>query len=158
MHTRTPDVRRRPKRYDDSDHNPTPEPSSPTENSTREKIGRVPRKSTPQEHLKSSSPLKRVPRRRNITHRGPIKKPQYLPLTPTSKKRQYTTFLNALGVKIPNTRQTCFQCLQMPPLLAQELDDVLRPLTATAWHLALGQISEARVSGPMTMDQTTQSI
>ena len=77
MQTRTPDVRRPPKRYDESGYDPPPASSSPTKNSTREKIGRVPQKSTPQQHLNSPSPPKRVPRRRRETHRGPV-----IPFTP----------------------------------------------------------------------------
>ena len=77
MHTRSPDVRRPPKRYDDSGYDPPPASSSPTKNSTREKIGRLPPKSAPQQHLKSPSPPKRIPRRRRETHRGPV-----IPFTP----------------------------------------------------------------------------
>ena len=77
MHTRTPNVRKPPKRYDDSDYKPSPASSSPTENSTREKIGGVPRKPPPQQQLKSPSPPKRVPRRRRKTYRGPV-----IPFTP----------------------------------------------------------------------------
>ena len=77
MHTRSPHVRKAPKRYDDSDYKPSPASSSPTENSTREKIGAVPRNSPPQQQLKSPSPPKRVPRRKGNTYRGPV-----IPFTP----------------------------------------------------------------------------
>ncbi len=77
MHTRSPDVRKPPKRFDDSDYKPSPASSSPTENSTREKFGAVPQKSPPQQQLKSPSPPKRVPRRTRNTYLGPV-----IPFTP----------------------------------------------------------------------------
>ncbi len=72
MHTRSPDVRRRPKRYDGLDYDSSPASSSPTENSPREKNVAIPRNSLPLQQLKSPSPPKRVPRPKTKTYRGPV--------------------------------------------------------------------------------------
>ena len=77
MHTRSPDVRRPPKKYDDFEYKPSPASSSPTENSAREKIGAVPRNYAQQQQLKSPSPPKRVPRRNRNVYLGPV-----IPFTP----------------------------------------------------------------------------
>ena len=97
MHTRSPDVRKPPKRYDDFDYKPSPASSSPIENSTREKIGAVPRKSPPQQQLKSSPSPKRVPRRRRKTYRGPV-----IPFTPHLPTQNSPTHNQARPNTIPD--------------------------------------------------------
>ena len=77
MHTRNPDERRPPKRYDDFDYSSSPASSSPTENSAREKSNRVPRSSSLQQQLRSPTPPKRKPRRSRNSYRGPV-----IPFTP----------------------------------------------------------------------------
>ena len=80
MHTRSPDVRRRPKRYDDFNRISSPASSSPTENSPREKIGPLP------QQLKSPSPPKRVPRPKKKTYRGPV-----IPFNPHRPPKNFPT-------------------------------------------------------------------
>ena len=86
MHTRNPDERRAPKRYDELGYSSSPASSSPTENSAREKKSRVPRSSPLQQQLKSPTPPKRKPRRNKNSYRGPV-----IPFTPILSSTTFPT-------------------------------------------------------------------
>ena len=86
MHTRKPDERRPPKRFDDFDYSSSPASSSPTENSAREKSNRVPRSSSLQQQLRSPTPPKRKPRRSRNSYRGPV-----IPFTPILSSTTFPT-------------------------------------------------------------------
>ena len=86
MHTRNPDERRPPKRFDEFDYSSSPASSSPTENSAREKKNRVPRSSSLQQQLRSPTPPKREPRRNRNSYRGPV-----IPFTPILSSTTFPT-------------------------------------------------------------------
>lgn len=86
MHTRNPDERRPPKKYDDFDYSSSPASSSPTENSAREKSNRVPHNSSLQQQLRSPTPPKRKPRRSRNSYRGPV-----IPFTPILSSTTFPT-------------------------------------------------------------------
>ena len=100
MHTRKPDERRAPKRYDDLDYSSSPASSSPTENSAREKNSRVPHSSL-QQQLKSSTPSKRKARRNRNSYRGPV-----IPFTPILSSTTFPTDHQAHPDTTPDQEST----------------------------------------------------
>ena len=101
MHTRNPNERRAPKRYDELDYSSSPASSSPTENSAREKNSRVPRSSPLHQHLKSPTPPKRKARRNRNSYRGPV-----IPFTPILSSTTFSTDHQAHPDTTPDQEST----------------------------------------------------
>ena len=101
MHTRKPDERKAPKRYDELDYSSSPASSSPTENSAREKKSRVPRSSPLQQQLKSPTRPKRKPRRNSNSYRGPV-----IPFTPILSSTTFPTDHKAHPDTTPDQEST----------------------------------------------------